>query len=321
MTTTAVLLLPLSSLGPVNNSQQSLVKQAVQESLRREDIKKLLILVQLPGTFTIDGQWEQLQSILCSLYVTQLNVTYAADAPLFDCTVVFDGWCNYSAGLEPSVKLMFATEQDVSQVDSWNQQRNEAFEIHELTGSEQEMTTSSSSSTENNSYNDNGRVFDKTIVGGTFDHIHAGHKILLTMTALLASKTIYVGVTDDVMLKSKKHRELIASTQDRIENVKEFLHVVRRGLEYIVVPITDPYGPTITEPSVQALVVSKETEKGGDACNVERAKRDFPPLVIRTIDVISSDSTAVDGKDMGALKISSTWIRKYIAQHSQEQKQ
>ena len=38
-------------------------------------------------------------------------------------------------------------------------------------------------------------MFDKTIVGGTFDHIHAGHKILLTMTALLASKTIYVGVT------------------------------------------------------------------------------------------------------------------------------
>ena len=117
------------------------------------------------------------------------------------------------------------------------------------------------------------------------------------------------------MLESKKHRELIASTQDRIENVKEFLHTVRRGLEYIVVPITDPYGPTITEPSVQALVVSKETEKGGDACNTERAKRDFPPLAIRTIDVISSDSTAVDGQDMSALKISSTWIREYIAQH------
>ena len=117
------------------------------------------------------------------------------------------------------------------------------------------------------------------------------------------------------MLKSKKHRELIASTQDRIENVKEFLHTVRRGLEYIVVPITDPYGPTITEPSVQALIVSKETEKGGDACNVERAKRNFPPLAIRIIDVISSDSTAVDGQDMNALKISSTWIREYIAQH------
>ena len=111
MATTAVLLLPLSSLGPVNDSQRSLIQQAVQESLRREDIKKLLILVQLSGTFTIDGQWQQLQSTLCSLYVTQLNVTYAADAPLFDCTVIFDGWCNYSAGLEPSVKLMFTTEQ------------------------------------------------------------------------------------------------------------------------------------------------------------------------------------------------------------------
>ena len=85
---------------------------------------------------------------------------------------------------------------DISQVDNWNQQRNEAFEVHKLVVAEQETTLSSSSlSTDDYNYNDNGQVFDKTIVGGTFDHIHAGHKILLTMTALLASKTIYVGVT------------------------------------------------------------------------------------------------------------------------------
>ena len=76
-------------------------------------------------------------------------------------------------------------------MNNWNQQRNEAFEVHKLAVAEQERTLS----TDDCNYNDNGQVFDKTIVGGTFDHIHAGHKILLTMTALLASKTIYVGVT------------------------------------------------------------------------------------------------------------------------------
>ncbi|KAI9264874.1 hypothetical protein BDA99DRAFT_558985 [Phascolomyces articulosus] len=316
MTTTAVLLLPLSSLASVNKTQQSLVKQAVKESLKR-NIDKLLILVQLPGSFTIDGQWQRLQSILCSLYVTQLNVAYAADAPLFDCTVILDGWCNYAVGQEPSVSLVFASEQDVSQVDTWNQQRSKPFELQKLAVPEEEQEKGIATIVENNTQDNDGQLFDRVIVGGTFDHIHAGHKILLTMTALLAEKTIYVGVTDDIMLVSKKHREFIASTQARIENVKQFLHTVRRGLEYIVVPIIDPFGPTITEPSVQALVVSKETEKGGDACNTERAKRNFPPLALRMIDVISSDNASVDGQDIGALKISSTWIREYIAQHQQ----
>lgn len=38
-------------------------------------------------------------------------------------------------------------------------------------------------------------VFNRVAVGGTFDHIHAGHKILLTMTALLSTKSMVVGVT------------------------------------------------------------------------------------------------------------------------------
>ncbi|KAI9490790.1 hypothetical protein BDB00DRAFT_836151 [Zychaea mexicana] len=315
--TTAVLLLPLPSLEPIDASRQSLVKQAVQESLRQK-VGKLLILVRFPDTssFTIDGQWHQLQALLCSLYVTQLNVTYAANAPLFDCTIVFDGWCNYSVGLECAVTLAFTTEQDVSEVNAWNQQRNIAIAVHKLildnpVNPKQQAT--------NNSSNDNNQIFDHTVVGGTFDHIHAGHKILLTMTALLAKKSITVGVTDDSMLVSKKHRELIASTESRIENVKRFLHVIRRGIEYVVVPISDPYGPTITDPKLQAIVVSKETEKGGDAVNVERAKRDYSQLALKIIDVISSDNASVNGQDMGALKISSTWIREYIAQQQQQQ--
>lgn len=38
-------------------------------------------------------------------------------------------------------------------------------------------------------------VFNRAAVGGTFDHLHAGHKILLTMTAILSAKSMVVGVT------------------------------------------------------------------------------------------------------------------------------
>jgi pantetheine-phosphate adenylyltransferase len=32
-------------------------------------------------------------------------------------------------------------------------------------------------------------------MGGTFDHLHLGHKILLSMAALLASEKLIVGMT------------------------------------------------------------------------------------------------------------------------------
>lgn len=97
-------------------------------------------------------------------------------------------------------------------------------------------------------------LFKRVAVGGTFDHIHAGHKILLTMTALLATESVVVGVTgndflslsanlalnfpfflDDSMLKSKKFREYIAPTQDRIDNAQKLLQIIKRNITYEVI--------------------------------------------------------------------------------------
>lgn len=47
--------------------------------------------------------------------------------------------------------------------------------------------------------------------------------------------------------------------------------------------------------------------------NSERDMRGYPPLELRIIDVISSENASVQGKDMDVLKISSSWIREYIA--------
>jgi pantetheine-phosphate adenylyltransferase len=44
--------------------------------------------------------------------------------------------------------------------------------------------------------------------------------------------------------------------------------------------------------------------------------RGYPPLELRIIDVISSENASVQGKDMDVLKISSSWIREYIANNN-----
>lgn len=37
--------------------------------------------------------------------------------------------------------------------------------------------------------------FERVVLGGTFDHLHDGHKVLLTLSALICTKKLFVGVT------------------------------------------------------------------------------------------------------------------------------
>lgn len=49
------------------------------------------------------------------------------------------------------------------------------------------------------------KTYGYVAVGGTFDRLHNGHKILLSQAALRASKHLTVGVTDVNMIQCKEH--------------------------------------------------------------------------------------------------------------------
>ncbi len=50
--------------------------------------------------------------------------------------------------------------------------------------------------------------YRKTVVGGSFDHAHIGHNLLLTTASLLTSDLIYIGLSSNKMV-SKKDEEYI----------------------------------------------------------------------------------------------------------------
>ena len=107
--------------------------------------------------------------------------------------------------------------------------------------------------------------FPVVALGGTFDHLHAGHKILLSMAIWITREKLIVGLTDDALLVRKRYAEVLESLFVRETRLRAFLMLVNPALTYDIVPINDVYGPTGWDENIQALVVSKETESGAQA--------------------------------------------------------
>ncbi|KAF2440329.1 pantetheine-phosphate adenylyltransferase family protein-like protein [Karstenula rhodostoma CBS 690.94] len=196
-------------------------------------------------------------------------------------------------------------------------------------------------------------------VGGTFDHMHIGHKLLLTMFAFVlgrrhshdgqAPSVLTVGITGDELLKNKKYAEYLESWHDRQQGVHDFLTSViyfgqpddrRIGIEELNEPgpnghavhvtypfgllikyveIWDPFGPTITDDAITALVLSLETRSGGKAVNSKRAENGWGELEVFEVSVLdASEEECVD--ETFQSKLSSTEIRRMRSERSQSQK-
>jgi len=57
--------------------------------------------------------------------------------------------------------------------------------------------------------------YKETCLGGTFDHMHLGHKLLLTQACLTTSETLYCGVTGDALLQKKQYAQYLQSFEER----------------------------------------------------------------------------------------------------------
>ncbi|KAL3233382.1 hypothetical protein RNJ44_03422 [Nakaseomyces bracarensis] len=150
--------------------------------------------------------------------------------------------------------------------------------------------------------------FEVTALGGTFDHLHDGHKILLSVAAFLTSKRLIVGVTDQELLANKKYKEYMESFDTRCIGVQSFLQLLKPSLKMEPVAIRDVCGPTGTVPEIKCLVVSRETVGGGKVVNETRASKGMDPLDIYIVNVLGGQED-----DGWKEKLSSTEIRKSLA--------
>lgn len=145
--------------------------------------------------------------------------------------------------------------------------------------------------------------FSAVVLGGTFDRLHEGHRLLLRAAAAAARERVVVGVSDGAMLANKEHAELIQPLAVRRKAVEDYLQELKPGLAVHTEPLFDAYGPSVEDAGLQAIVVSKETEKGGEAVNKKRGERGLPRLQVIVVGVIADEQA-------GGEKVSSTLLRR-----------
>lgn len=183
-------------------------------------------------------------------------------------------------------------------------------------------------------------------LGGTFDHLHPGHKLLLHASTLLlkippseSGQTceLIVGISGDELLVNKKYAQELQPWPQRAANVLSFLHslldyittgtpattsypdelvaTLRDGTVHVrCVNIHDAFGPTVTQEAVDAICVSRETRSGGQAINEKRVTKGWRELDVYEIDVLDArEETGITTEDFSA-KISSTAIRQARAE-------
>jgi pantetheine-phosphate adenylyltransferase len=133
------------------------------------------------------------------------------------------------------------------------------------------------------------KKFRKVAVGGTFDEFHRGHKVLL-MKAFEIGKHILMGLCSDEFVEKMGKPHMTASYEERLKELRGFLMALGLSDKAEIVPLNDPYGVTVTDRCIDALVVSEETEKIAIKINQKRIEAQLPPLTIVTISMVPAEN-------------------------------
>ncbi len=133
--------------------------------------------------------------------------------------------------------------------------------------------------------------FRKVAVGGTFDEFHRGHKVLL-QRAFEIGYYVVIGLCSDefVMKLAKPH--VTAPYGERLEGLKAFLEHLNHSGRAEIIPLNDPYGPTIADTCIEALVVSEETKRNAERINELRKEKGLKPLFIVVVTMVPSENCA-----------------------------
>lgn len=136
-------------------------------------------------------------------------------------------------------------------------------------------------------------------LGGTFDHLHKGHRALLDEGFRVGEKVL-IGIVSDQLARTLG-KSPDANFETRRRAVEEYIRKKHPNAKWETFPLFEPYGPFGSDPNVEAVVVTPESLPRAESGNVGRVKRGLKPVDILMVPLVLAE----DG-----IRISSTRIRR-----------
>lgn len=119
----------------------------------------------------------------------------------------------------------------------------------------------------------------RVAVAGTFGPIHDGHRRLLGTVLECGDEGVVVGLTSDGFARSSRDRPVPPFDERRRALERELAALDEWGRDVEVRAIETEHGFAATDPSLDAVVVSEETDDELAALNEARAERGLDRLV------------------------------------------
>jgi len=125
-------------------------------------------------------------------------------------------------------------------------------------------------------------MFQKIVVGGTFDGLHDGHRSVLR-TAFQNAESVVVGLTSDEFAMRFRTRD-VKPFEKRKRDLEAF--VCQFGKPHEIIAINDNYGVATLDPAIDCIVVSEETLLRAEEINTIRFKKRLPKLMIIVVPLV-----------------------------------
>jgi len=132
------------------------------------------------------------------------------------------------------------------------------------------------------------KQYKLVVCGGTFDHLHKGHKDFLRFQLSISEKVL-IGLTSDLYTKQIKHGS-IETYKERKEALEHYLKS-ENALQYVeITSIDSEFIPTVWESyTIDAIVATKDTKKGAENINQKRGNDGLSTIPIVIYDLFKAE--------------------------------
>lgn len=139
-------------------------------------------------------------------------------------------------------------------------------------------------------------MFAHVVLGGTFDHLHKGHKALIEK-AFAVGKKVTIGLASEKLIKNKFLSQTIESYSARLNTLKKYFSLKKLSDRVKILKINDIFGSTLTDKTIEAIVVSQATYANALLINQRRLEKNLPPLKIIVVeDVLAEDKQVISSE-------------------------